>query len=576
MTVQTVSVQGATVQSASVQGMDPQMVSVDGSSTQSVTVTTSDATTLRMAESFATSAVAAEATNRAAAITALSGIYVPLARQEAQAARSPAVARVLDKFLAGGGTGLACGLVGTTYSLYRGVAPGLFAKYDLVLDSSEPGNYPLHQLQALSVIAPMQSLGYDDVSVTSTGTWTLGANAGAFNGKYTYSTAAGTSKTFTSPAGVTALGVRLPQLTNGGLYFLVSIDGDTTRADACPTAQGEVTAGRLASSVLIANGGTLNPTDRVFNSYSPTSGASTYDERIGLASGLSPAAHTVALTNTGYAVGGLASQRAYLSGFAYATSSSQPADAGAVQISVATLCNVGSAWEHALQVLPVGATTPTFVGNIHGYEVEDAFAVSIDGAAANLTDGQIVAAAMDVSITRTGHLLHPDTGSMVVADTLVVYTMGRYGLTVDDTITPSANAGTLSRAYAMMPLSGALATTAVPFTGAGLLDYPGGPLTFTGSNGDSYYGSSKSAAAWAWGGDWGALMFMPTIESYNNDWTLAYPFTRWEDRNGTVTKVYMPRNWGVGASESFPPLHSVAIYTVGYFSGGAEATLAPL
>lgn len=507
-----------------------------------------------------------------------SATYAPLsttARLALQAARAPTVARVLDKFLTGG-TGIAVGRSGTTYQLYRGIYPGLFARYDLVADATEPGGYSLHQLQGLSIVSPMQSKAYGDASVASSGTYTAGTNAAAYNGGYVYSTAAA-SKTFTSPA-CTALGLRIPKLTNGGMYSKVTIDGDATLADGLPTAQDEVTAGRLASTALVANGGTLNPTDRVFASYVSSSGLTNYDVLTGLAAGLSNAVHTVVVSNTGYSMVGLSSQRAYIAGFSYAAATAQPTDSGAVQMPVAVLNALNSAWEHAVEVTPAGATPPTFLGNVHGYEVEDSFTVAVDGSTVSLTDGQIVAGAKTVTVTRLGHLLHPETSTTKVADTQVIYSLGRYGMTVDDTITWAVS-GTLTKAYAMLPLNGALSNVAgaTKFTRAGLLEYPGGTFTFTGGNGDSYYGASKSAAAWFWGGKAGVLMHLPDVETYTNDWANSANLTQVEDRNGTISKAYIGRSWGT--AETIAPGGKVAqrtTYTTGFYPASAEAVLAAL
>jgi hypothetical protein len=136
----------------------------------------------------------------------------------------------------------------------------------------------------------------------------------------------------------------------------------------------------------------------------------------------------------------------------------------------------------------------------------------------------------------------------------------------------------------MLPVEGAASNVpgAVKFIRGGLLDCPTGPVTMLGaSETDVYLGSSKSSAAWVWGGNYGALLRIPDVEGYTNDWALATPFARIEDRNlaasGRITKIYVPRTWSV--AEAIVPgavYHSKVTVTFAYFPSGAEAALVNL
>src|SRR5690606_32598678 len=120
---------------------------------------------------------------------------------------------------------------------------------------------------------------------------------------YRQSSTSGSTVTWTSPTS-TAVGIRTVATTNGGLAK-VSIDGSATAATMLPTAQQMVDSGKYLAGILVANGGTLNPTDRVLDCYSPNAAGTAgyedlWDVRVGFAEGLSSAAHTVVITATGY------------------------------------------------------------------------------------------------------------------------------------------------------------------------------------------------------------------------------------------------------------------------------------
>ena len=249
--------------------------------------------------------------------------------------------------------------------------------------------------------------------------------AAAYGGGYRYSDTAGEYVTYTTPGSTAvAVFVRTPLIVNGG-YGLVAIDGDTTKATSLPTAQTEVDAGRLPSSALTANGGTLNPTDRLLNFYS----ASTqYDVQIKLAEGLPAGKHTVTITRTGYKQGSASASRIYSSGYGWAPYAS----IGTPSTLTYTLFPQGSAYsayEYAIDVESADGTKHDFVGNIHGYDKPGTVTVYVDGAPADMSQIGADYSGSDVTIIRDSTISSPYlTGD--VATARVMYRLTRDGLEV--------------------------------------------------------------------------------------------------------------------------------------------------
>jgi hypothetical protein len=497
-------------------------------------------------------------------------------RATANAEAAAAVSRVQSLFL-GPAAGLFVSRSGTTYNLLRGLGGGRFSKFSLVQQSGNAGGYPLRQQQACSITVPLLSV--NETAATTSGTWTTGSNAASYGGGYKYATAAGATHTWTSPADSTRLGLRIAGFTNGG-YGKVSIGGDATAAVLLPTAQAEVTAGRLASTALVANGGTLNPTDRLVNTYRSFN---MWDGSVLLADGLTPGAHTVVYTATGYAQTGAAGTRAYISGFMSGTAATTPTTTEASMVDLYEInASINSAWEYAIDCLPAGGSTHAFVGNVHGYEIEDSFTLTVDGSAVSLTDGQIVSVTREAAFTRASHLLHPDTGSATVANCSVEYRIDRLGLAVTPTITFQV-AAIIYACYTMMPLNGASVATGVPMDRGCALAMTS-TLTQTGSG--LKRGQAKSAAAWLWNstGKVGALMYVPDIAGFTEGWVHSNTgYCEIEDRPPTtnygISKTYVA--WVHPGAEPVPVAAGftktwTTRYVIGYFPNGAEASLAAL
>lgn len=157
-------------------------------------------------------------------------------------------------------------------------------------------------------------------SCTRSGSWTINAAAANYSGYYCRASATGAYIETTTPAGVTEIGIMSTVNANCGIQ-VVSIDGDNKLANLLPTAQQLVDDGSIANTCLVANGGTLNPTDRIFDLTDPlnTGGLNflspSANIRIKVASGLTAGAHTIRVTNTGYLPAGASTAYLRINGF---------------------------------------------------------------------------------------------------------------------------------------------------------------------------------------------------------------------------------------------------------------------
>jgi hypothetical protein len=468
---------------------------------------------------------------------------------------------------------------GTTYQLLLHIGDGRLWRVSLEQLTGLLGGHLVNQLRRNAFVLPMTSVDDTDAAIAKTGTWVgPNNNAGAYGGSYQYSTVAGSTVAYTFPAGRTAVGCRYVAAVNAGLAK-VTVDGSDTAATLLPTAQALVDAGLYASSILVANGGTLDPADRVLDQFATVTD---YDARVVVADGLDGSAHELVLTCTGYQrASGATGGRTYISGFSSSGAGIAPTDANVVLAESHLFGWVTSAWEFAIEAKPTGASDWHFLGNVHGYEIQDSLTVAVDGATATLADGDIVAASDKVTVTRVSRLYHPDLGAgTTVADATVVYRMDGDGLTVEPAITWRVG-GSVRSSYIMMALNGAEISAGIGMDRGEILGDPTGARTFDGDSGDVYYGAIKSPTAWLWNqaGDVGAVLHVPDVWQSTFGWANTGTFTRIEDREGSITKVYVAQ---VDASAANRAVTVGQVwrwnvrYLAGYFPDGAEATLASL
>jgi hypothetical protein len=123
----------------------------------------------------------------------------------------------------------------------------------------------------------------------------------------------------------TRIGVYDMPVSASGM-MLVEIDGNKSLANHLPQVSELITIGTLSSSVLIAQGGTLNPTDRIYYQKS-TAGTSIADphssgfdnllcqnRKVRIASNLQPGEHTIRFIHTGYSAMGQENKNFRISG----------------------------------------------------------------------------------------------------------------------------------------------------------------------------------------------------------------------------------------------------------------------
>lgn len=469
---------------------------------------------------------------------------------------------------------------GIDYEFLYGWGGGRYWRCMLAQESGNPGNFPLHQIQDSFEVSPQLSVLGNDASVTiQAGVTGPTANAAAFGGQYWYGTAAANTISCAIPSS-TRIGWRGPVATNGAAA-VVSIDGDTTAANLLPTAQQMVNMGAYPSSILTGNGGTVSPISRILDTYGATT---IFDFQVAIADGLNPGTHTLLLTPVGTArsVGG--GTRAYFSGYGYATT---PVATTISTPNVTTYSQVGllspfqaSAWEYALE------TGGTFMGNVHGYDVEDSIQVFVDGALTSFVTGQISPAQDAVDVIRQSHLVNPANTAQTVARVTTTYHLDRDGLRVSNVINWQASL-TIQAAYCMAALNGVAweqgghaSLYEEVFDNGSLLGYPGGPLQFTGA-GDNFFPTNgvKTEAAWMYGGNYGLLMWMPNVSQWVNGWANSTNHVQIEDRNAGglyITKIYFGRVWSGVGSEAVNPgttWQSTAVYLMGRFPAGAATVV---
>lgn len=416
-------------------------------------------------------------------------------------------------------------------------------RVDTLAGGAAPGGSNVHVLDVGMIGVPMLTVEDDAAGVVFTGpNWLSVSNAGAYGGDYNRTTTAGESATYTTPPTTVRVGLRNMYFTNAGLAK-VEIDGDATRANLLPTAQDLVTAGAFPNTILVANGGTLNPTDRVLDQYAA---ATVADQLIVFAEDLTPSAHTVKLTCTGHKRAASSDIRLNIGGWTYALDTTTLDTASTTLAPLRTIVGappgtttaVNSAWEYAHSITPTGASTSVLVGNYHGYELQDSLTFTVDRAAQALVDGQRVRGATATAV-RMSRLRHPETGSTDVASVTTTYTMAVDGLRIQHATTWLV-ATVVGASYpAMLP---ALQAT----FDKGNIDTLGSPVALT-AHGGAFLGQIPGRVATMWdsrsNGKAAVALYIPDPRTTLNDWASAAPvFLAIQDNSANpLVKIYATR-----------------------------------
>lgn len=426
------------------------------------------------------------------------------------------------------------------YRLFVALNDSCWWGVDLHQVTSTPGSYALHQIACMYGAAPMLSVADGDGSITRSGSWSGStSNANAYNDAYRQTSTTGDYVEFATPSSTVRVGLRAVHTSNAGICK-VTVNGDATLANLLPTAQDLVNQGVLASSALVANGGSLSPTDRVLDQYRSTNNNVRFDTVTGIVDGLTAGSHTVRLTNTGYRNTSASDDRLYMSGFSYATVSTTVDTVGADLLPLEYLTppyDCGSAFEFAHETVPSSGSY-TFLGNIHGYETQDSLTVYVDGQSRSMSAGDEISGTT-VDVVRVSHLRHPDygSGSSNLADVTTVYRMSPSGLDVSWKATWLASATVRSSYPAMQPLSSLTFTKASVANDDVTSDY-----SLTAHDG-SFLIKKRSEAGYVWqpSGHWAALLLSRDRANVAG-WTKSSPdYWMVHDRNYSLVKQYVSR-----------------------------------
>lgn len=431
----------------------------------------------------------------------------------------------------------------------------------------------LHALQNCELRTSCKMVDHKDASFVFTGAnWGEIPQANSYGGSYTRTTTAGEYVTWTTTTACTAVGLRITLLSNMG-FALVTIDGSATAANKLLSAQDYVTAGLLASSALVANGGTLNPTDKLIDQYYA---GTAKDLDVELTSSLAAAVHTIVLTCTGYKESAAGGFRTSITGgflrnggpYNISSSDAYPCVISALD-RIST--DIGSAWEYAMQSLPTNATHLTYIGNTHGFETENALIIKTNGVATTLTNFQKVLPTTSISVTRVSALHHPDiaAGGTDIASALTHYSVySSIGLSVKWSIT-NLLSGIVNPFYAaMLPVnpSYSMAGSVGAISDASL----------TNNNGSANL-AFRSNAAYFWNpsGNDAIALLLPDMASSVNNWRLSHPRYLWfEDRvGGALKKLYVTRAYVDEYYEAGAVWSGSCFYTAQQFAGGANSEL---
>ena len=335
--------------------------------------------------------------------------------------------KLLELFTGSGGK-VGIERVGTSYWLYSPIQDGRYQ--GTILTPFTTGAYTDIEINGMSDRIPSLSIKDSNATyATKTGTWTNNiAQALAYGGTYSFTATDGAYITFTTPANVRRVGLRTVNITNAGIV-LVSIDGDNTKANLLSTAQQLVDAGTIADTCLVANGGTLNPTDRVINQYF---NGTNYDKRLVIADNLAAGVHTIVLTYTGYKQAASSAARLYITGLMYNDGTQTVATADIVMDTIQAVGGTASVYEPVQVIIPTGGTTGTYVGGIHGYSTLNTTVITVDGVEVTPADGSITPGDI-ISFARNSSLYHPDidAGATEIGVSITTYyPTARQGLRV--------------------------------------------------------------------------------------------------------------------------------------------------
>jgi hypothetical protein len=414
-------------------------------------------------------------------------------------------------------------------------------------------------------------------ALTSTFTWS--DNAAFLGGGYYYSTADGEYLQVQTENLTTSVGCNVyAALPNAGMC-LVTIDSDPTLADLLPTAQALVTGGSLAAAALIANGGTLNPTDRILDCYNLTADAlyPANGKVVMFSRSLTPGVHTVRITSTPYqnvaATPGLFTgiYMILTGGPNVASATSVNSTALHVFVEKKPILPCSGVWEISYKAKPTGASDYEWIGHTGSLKIKSDPVIKVDGSTVTPTLFS-QHAGTSIAVITQNNVRHTETGNTNLGVLDLTYTIDRNGLSIAHTLTWASNG--VSVRYPCM-----FCVADDPFDrfntlGSGIV---GTNLT---ANDDQPYFNTREQVAYCWDSDGyiAGAMYIPDLAKTVENWTKTTTLQLfWDDLGGGVwEKVYAVRFMADEAYTTGTIWQSEAIYKIAWITSGANAKFASL
>jgi len=240
-------------------------------------------------------------------------------------------------------------------------------------------------------------------AATKVGIWTTSSYNYAPNGDIAYSTTAGDTVSFSNVVGHTLV-ARTMLISNGGMY-IVSIDGDSTKANRLPT----------FTSTDLSNG--LCRAEDVGKRYINTYYASTIgDQHVPLATNLVDESHTIVFEATGTKSPSSGGTRSYISGVVGCSVSDigQTVSASRVIAHVESVTDLTSAFTNVACIETATPNTYEFLGNVHSGGTEISGVVKLDSTDVSSMSVNTWASGKQVSIHVITTVANTaDTGTVV-------------------------------------------------------------------------------------------------------------------------------------------------------------------
>lgn len=410
---------------------------------------------------------------------------------------------------------------------------------------------------------------YSDQStgVSFSGTWTkAGSTDYGVTGRLAFSANVGDYIELTTDDDITSVGACFRTGISGGGIALVSIDGDNTAADLLSTAQDLVDAGTLPNTVLVANGGTLNPTDRVVETHVGTPGVGSL-----FSSTLSAGVHTVRITVTGYKTAASANTTIFV--YAMLAFGSGLYDINTTLTHPYPITDVittenSPVWEISHSITPTGATGAEWVGHAGSLKFTRLPTITIDGTPTTLNKGQTINCSTAVFDMQFG-IRHSEMGDTDLGLMDITYTWNSTtGLDIAHTVVWTSN-GAIDIAYPAMMTLGTIFDRGRAINRA---------VANLDTNDNSHPCDNKGLAMWLWDldGNLGALMSFSDysiVENYTKG-AENYHFYIDDDNEALWNKVRLTRLYGSYTYTNGEVWQSNVNYRIKWFADGANAALA--